>query len=333
MVGFLGATIQTLVPSLPAPVTNNAVAAVEIDGRWHVYSFLGLDSTKRWSGVMSRAFEWAWGDDAWTPIEAPAGAGRLAATAQVVRGRVYLFGGYTVGADGSEKSLPNVDVWDPRTRQWSHGTDIPVPTDDAVSGVWRDSLVYLISGWHDRDNIANVQIYDPARNTWRQGTPIAGTSVFGHTGGIVGDAIVYVDGVGVFPDEHPRFRLVGESWRGDIDPSDPTTITWSRLPPHPGPLIYRGAAVSIPGRGMLIHGGSDHAYNYNGIGYDGRPAQPTGAVMVWDPDTGRWQAGPPARDPSMDHRGAILLPSGVFVLGGMGPGQRVRSQVIGVERK
>ena len=160
--GQTAAQLWTAAPALPVPVANNAVAAVTVDGRAVVYSFLGIDSTKRPSGVTSRSFKWSVGGTAWRPVPPPPGPGRLAATAQPVRGAIYLFGGYTVAADGSERSLPNVDILEPSSDTWRRGAPIPVPVDDAVSGVWRDSLVYLISGWHDRDNVANVQIYDPA---------------------------------------------------------------------------------------------------------------------------------------------------------------------------
>ena len=141
--------------------------ALDSDHRPAVFSFLGLDSTRRWNGVVDWAFRWDLGSDRWRTVAPVPGRGRLAATAQAVRGRIYLFGGYTVAEDGSEKSLPNVDVYDPATDRWSAGAPIPVPVDDAVSGVWRDSLVFLVSGWHDRDNVADVQIYDPAADRWR----------------------------------------------------------------------------------------------------------------------------------------------------------------------
>ena len=49
------------------------------------------------------------------------GPGRLAATAQGVRGRVYLFGGYTVDAKKNEHTLPDVNIYDPNTGRWTLG--------------------------------------------------------------------------------------------------------------------------------------------------------------------------------------------------------------------
>ena len=136
----------TIAPELPSPTTNNAVVAVNTERGAAVFSFLGLDSTKVWSGIHSRSFRWTIGDPEWTEVQPVPGRGRLAATAQAIAGTIYLFSGYTVDADGSEKSLPNVDIYDPDTDTWSRGADIPIPVDDAVSGLWNDSLIYLISG-------------------------------------------------------------------------------------------------------------------------------------------------------------------------------------------
>ncbi|NJD19015.1 MAG: hypothetical protein FIA95_07005 [Gemmatimonadetes bacterium] len=134
-------------PPLPAPVTNNAVAAVGTGTGVAVFSFLGLDSTKVWSGVTNASYRWDVGSpEGWRAVEPVPGPGRLAGTAQVRRGRIYVFGGYTVAADGKERSLPDVNIYDPATGRWARGADIPYPVDDAVSGVWKDSLIVLVSG-------------------------------------------------------------------------------------------------------------------------------------------------------------------------------------------
>ncbi len=309
------------VPSLPRPVSNNAVAAVETSRGWEVYSLLGIDSTKGWNGTVNWAFRWNPSEAEWDEIAPVPGPGRLAGTAQGVRGRIYVFGGYTVAGDGSERSLPDVDIFDPETGAWRKGAPIPVPTDDAVSGVWRDSLIYLVSGWHDRANITNVQFYDPASDEWRQATPIPGPPVFGHAGSIVGNAIVYVDGVRV--DENPRrFSAERSSWRGDIDPDDPTRITWRRIEDHPGPTLYRAGGGAAPD-GVILLGGSDNPYNYDGVGYNGEPSRPLVGVYRYDVHNDRWEALGSLPRGVMDLRGIVLAGDRLIVIGGMLGGQRV----------
>lgn len=314
------------------PVTNNAVTAVETPSGRAVFSFLGLDSTKRWDGVIHRAFRWNVGEAGWHEVTPVPGAGRLAATAQAVRGKIYLFGGYTVARDGSEQSLPNVDIYDPATDTWSRGASIPVPVDDAVSGVWRDSLIYLISGWHDRDNVRDVQLYDPAHDQWKEATPIPGPPVFGHAGAIADNTIVYIDGVRVTRVPR-RFVIESSSWRGDIDPANPTHIDWTRLPDHPGPALYRAAAGGVGGASqsatqwVVFAGGTDNPYNYNGIGYNGVPSQPRADVFAFDLTTGEWVTLPPLPTPRMDLRGLVVAGDRALLVGGMLAEQRVTATV------
>jgi N-acetylneuraminic acid mutarotase len=310
--------------ALPAPVANNAVAAVSLGGSDLVFSFLGLDSTRLYSGIHDRVFRFDVAAGEWSELAGP-GAGRIAGTAQTVRGKIYLFGGYTVAADGSEKSLPDVDILDPATGEWSGGAPIPLPVDDAVSGVWRDSLIYIVSGWHDTDNVRDVQIYDPFTDSWQAATPIPGPPAFGHSGGIAGDAIVYVDGVATF-DSDPRFRITDAAYLGMIDPQDPANIEWRELPPHPGPPLYRMAALGV-GRRVLFAGGTDNPYNYNGVGYDGNPSQPSNALFAFDVSTGAWEILSDKPLASMDHRGFAAVGSRLFILGGMVDAQQVTARV------
>jgi len=313
-------------PPLPDPVSNNAVAAVETADGASVFSFLGIDSTRAWDGVVNAAYRWTVSADVWTEVAPVPGPGRLAATAQAVGGRVYVFGGYTVAEDGSEKSLPNVDIYDPDGDTWRRGADIPLPVDDAVSGVWRDSLIYLVSGWHDTGNVDRVQIYDPATDTWQQGTPIPGTPVFGHAGAIAGDAIVYTGGARVTGGS-PRYAIEPSAWRGDIDPGDPTLIHWRSVPMNPGPALYRAAGGSILGY-VVFAGGTTNPYNYDGIGYDGVAAEPEPGVFAYEVERERWVELAAMDVPTMDHRTIALLPGGRLVLvGGMEAGQRVTRRV------
>lgn len=313
-------------PPLPQPLTNNAVTAMELDDAAVVFSFMGLDSTKAWSGITSAAYRWDTdGSKGWRAVAPVPGPGRLAATAQALHGKVYLFGGYTVAEDGAERSLPNVDIYDPLSDRWTRGHDIPLPTDDAVSGVWRDSLIILVSGWHDGDNVAAVQWYDPAKDAWSSASPILGAPVFGHSGALAGSHVVYVDGVRTDGSD-PRFVMDTASWEGVVDPENPSTVTWSRIPDHPEPVLYRAAAGAV-GPLVLLVGGSAIPYNYDGMGYDGRPAIPLRQALAYAPSTGAWRVffAPPA--PSMDHRGLGVADGRVFLVGGMGEDRKVLSRV------
>ncbi len=319
-------------PPLPFPVSNNAVAAGRIGDTTWLFSTLGIDSTKRWSGITRAAFAWSPGARTWQRLpDVPGRVGRLAATAQVVRGKLFVFGGYTVDSAGHEASLPDVDVFDMRAGRWSRGADMPVAVDDAVSGVYRDSLVYLVSGWHDTDNVRDVQVYDVVRDRWYAATPIPGPGVFGHTGALAGQTIVYIDGALRQP-TGTSYRLERQAWRGTIDSTNPLRIEWNRTPStQPGPALYR-AAAAVCGSRVIFAGGTDNPYNYNGIGYDAVPSRPRREVFAFDVKTGAWIALPPLATATMDHRALAMVDGAGVIVGGMREGRRVSDTSVSAPR-
>ncbi len=326
--GIGSAASQTVPPDLPLAVTNNAVAGGRAGDRSVWYSMMGIDSTKAWSGISTRAFRWTDGDPTWTELpRVPGTVGRLAATAQIVRGRVYLFGGYTVSATGAERSVPEVDVFDPAIARWTVAAPIPIPVDDAVSGVYRDSLVYLVSGWHDTDNVAAVQIYDAVRDRWTAGTPFPGTAVFGHTGGLIDGALLVTDGAKRIPGP-VRYALEPQAWLGRIDPEHPTSIVWEKVADHPGPPRYRAAGGGCGRSTIVIAGGTANPYNYNGIGYNGAASEPEPGSLAFDVRSKRWRTLPAPPAGTMDHRGLLVDGVSGWVIGGMAGGQRVTAGVV-----
>jgi len=306
---------------LPEPRANLTTAAVSVDGRWSLVAALGLEAGRTWRDVTASAFLYDPAAGRWRKLPDVPGPGRLAGTARAWRGKLFIYGGYTVAEDGSERSVPNVDVLDVRAAAWTRAADIPVPTDDAVSGLWRDSLVYLVSGWHDRDNVRDVQVHDLSADRWLGATPIPGPPVFGHAGAVARDVIVYIDGVRVDRDPR-RFVLEASSWRGDIDPTDPTRVTWRRIADHPGPPLYRAAAGAW-GDWVIFAGGTDNPYNYSGVGYDTRPAEPRTGVFAYNVRTGEWRELEPLPVAVMDHRGLVIAGDRAYLIGGMEAGQTV----------
>ena len=98
------------------------------------------------------------------------------------------------------------------------GAPIPVPIDDHVQAVWRDSLIYVVTGWSDTRNVPNVQIYNPTEDKWIEGTSVP-TGVqfesFGTSGTILGDTIFYYGGASF----GFRFPVQNTLRKGVIDPS------------------------------------------------------------------------------------------------------------------
>ena len=85
----------------------------------------------------------------------------------------YVIGGYHVFADITVRAQfgPGTSVGSGHETWLTDGAPIPIPIDDHVQAVWRDSLIYVITGWSNNTNVAAVQIYDPALDQWSVGTP------------------------------------------------------------------------------------------------------------------------------------------------------------------
>lgn len=312
---------------LPSPVTNNAVAAGFIDGEQWVFSVLGVDSTKRWSGITRRATAWSSRSGRWREIAPVPGVdGRLAATAQFVRGRLFVFGGYTVDSAGKERSVSAVDSYDPLTDRWSGGAPMPIAVDDAVSGVYRDSLVYVISGWHNSDNVRDVQVYDVVRNRWSSATPIPGPGVFGHSGGMAGETLVFVDGAVRRPGP-VHYALRKQTWIGTVNAQRPLEIHWRAGPERKGKSLYRAAAGRC-GPLVMFVGGTHSPYNYDGIGYDHRPSAPVATVWAFDTKSLAWRRLADAPVATMDHRALAVVGDRGWVIGGMRDDQRVSASIV-----
>jgi len=167
------------------------------------------------------------------------------------------------------------------------------------------------------------RVYDTVHDAWLAATPIPGPGVFGHGGAIWGDTLVYADGVRV---AGLRFVMSTAGYRGIIDPTDPTTIDWRELAPHPGPPKYRMAAGAWDGR-IYFSGGSDDPYNFDGIGYDRNPSEPDGETFAYNLRTDLWERTEAQSVATMDHRALVPCGDALIAMGGMEAGQVVSGRV------
>ncbi len=332
--GLLFAADPPKFEPLPVPLSNNAVASVKSRGSLLLYSMMGIGAKKTWDATSNSAYLLEPESDTgkWIEVRSvPGTAGRLAATAVGAREHVFLFGGYVVDAQGGERTLSDVNVYEPLTDRWFRAEDLPVAVDDAVAGVSRDRYIYVVSGWSKTDAVRDVQLYDAEKNKWSQATPIPGTPVFGHAGAVVGDTIVYIDGAYKNPaGGQPKYVASDECWMGKIDHHDRSKIQWTKLPVHPGPARYRIAAGgSEKDQKIYFSGGTDNPYNYNGNGYNGVPAEPSPVTFAFNLRSGKWETiNEHTPQPTMDHRGLLVIPEGLVIAGGMEKGQQVTGRTV-----
>jgi hypothetical protein len=146
----------------------------------------------------------------------------------------------------------------------------------------------------------------------------------------VDDTIVYVGGAAQSPAKNgPKYLPSDECWMGKISHHDHDKIQWTKLPPHPGTASFRIAAGgSDRDRKIYFSGGTDNPYDFNGVGYDGKPAEPSPVTFAFDLRSGKWETlNDNTPNPTMDHRGLIATSEGLLVVGGMEKGQQVTAKV------
>jgi hypothetical protein len=278
--------IQEMSP-MPERVSNNAVVEGFINGEPYVYSFAGIDSTLSDSGIHLRSYRYSVNDDVWQAIPPlPDDMGKVAASASRVGDIIYIIGGYYVFPSGREESSDKVHRYDIASNTYlSDGAPIPVAIDDQTQVVWRDSLIYVVTGWSDFTNVVEVQIYNPTLDEWSSGTSVPVSHdyrSFGSSGVIIDDVIYYFGGAesrGLFPIQSD-FRM------GVIDPDDPLQIDWSLMTLGTESVGYRMAASVSQGRAFWI-GGALETYNFDGLAYDdSAPVSPANRSLLFDPKDG-----------------------------------------------
>jgi hypothetical protein len=317
----------TEMDTMPIHISNNAVTHASISGEPFVFSFGGIDTSKIYSGITLRSFKYDVNGDNWSEIPPlPSGQARIASAASTVKNKIYIIGGYSVASNGSETSSNKVVIYNPSTNSYeTDGTPIPTPIDDHVQCVWRDSLIYVITGWSNFSNVPYVQIYNPSNDTWASGTPLPSLTdykVFGGSGTIIGDTIYYFGGavsVG-------NFYATKKLRKGIIDSNDPTNITWTLEDDGPN-NSYRSACLNY-GNNVFWVGGSATSYNYNGIAYNGTGGvTPLTQIMRYDTYTNHWYAGNGSPYSVMDLRGvAQTSPVSWIICGGMNENQQVTNR-------
>ncbi len=331
-------TLMQEVANMPQAISNNAVVEGWANDTPYVFSFGGIDTSKTWSGISLKSFRYNTITDIWDTIPPlPDTMGKIASAASYIDSIIYIIGGYHVLSNSTEISSNKVHRYDPRTNTYlSDGANIPVPIDDHVQAVYKDSLIYVITGWSNTGNVPNVQIYDPTNDNWLTGTPIPNNNTYKSFGasGIIIDSTIYYHGgasTGVnFPGQS-TLRI------GQINPTNPTQITWLTNSPGTSEISYRSVPAHLSSAGndfILWLGGSSITYNFNGIAYNNSGGvNPRNEPIYFSTFNNTFmnsiQFNPQDTLP-MDLRGIANFPSltshYVYIAGGMEKGQKVTSK-------
>ena len=322
----------TKVGELPVKVSNNAVCEGFINEVPYLFSFAGIDSTKIYSGIHLQSFRCNFETKKTIQIpDLPDTRGKIACAANRIDDIIYISGGYHVFKDGHEVSSNKMHRYDIVNNIFlEDGAPIPIATDDHVQAVWKNTLIYIISGWSNKENIPNVQIYNPKTDIWLNGTSTPNTSAyksFGASGTIIGNTIYYFGGA----TSDKGFAIQNQLRIGKINPNNPTEIKWSIIETK-----YTGYRMTCTTVDNKIHwlGGSNNTYNFNGIAYDKSGGVPTNNRDLFL-STSKFEFFENfVTEIPMDLRGiANIKPKIKYIAGGMLSNQKVTRNIYKLEWK
>ncbi len=322
-------------PDLPEPVSNNAVASTNIRGKTYIASFMGIGPGKQHADIHSKVFMHTLGEFGWQTLPPVPSqqklSGRIAASAVALNNNFFVFGGFSVHADGSTQTATDSYRLDPVTRRYTKLNDMPVPVDNAVALAYQNRYIYLVSGWSDHGNVNLVQLFDNFTQRWSQATPFPGKPVSGLAGAMVDNQMLLCDGVALqyHADKKRELKAAAACYLGTVG-SNANQIDWQPIAHPTGSARYRMAGINtkVDGKEMMVFiGGSTEPYSYNGIGYNGTPAEPDSKIWVFSAEEKRWLK---AADTTavMDLRSLVDINGEVYSAGGMTNSQQVSSKLI-----
>ena len=325
--GFSQSWQWTELAPIPFPTSNNAVCEAVVNGEKFVYSFGGISTGKTYADIHLRSFKYTVSSNTWSEVDPlPDALTKIAAGASFVKDKIYIIGGYHVYSNGNEVSSNKVHVYNPSTDVYeTDGAPIPIAIDDHVQCVYKDSLIYIVTGWSNTGNVPNVQIYDPSLNTWQVGTSTTNNvffTAFGASGYILGDTIYYHGGA-----SGGSFGARNYLRKGFINPLDPTNITWLPYEVATGINGYR-AACSGAGSMVFWLGGSSVSYNFDGIAYNGSGGvAPSARVLHYETSGTQYFDEDNQPYGVMDLRGIAKLSNSQWIIcGGMDSTQTVSTR-------
>lgn len=187
-------------------------------------------------------------------------------------GKFYLFGG---------RRVQPVDVFDPKTNTWSHGSPPPMEIhhfQPVIIGtkIW---LLGTMKGEFPRETpLDSVMIYEPETDTWKDGPTIPQARRRGAAGcALHKDGWIYVVG-GIIDGHHSGTQ----AW---FDRINPETGEWQILPDAPNKRDH--APCAIVGDKLYFFGGRETG-RHNGTDYDAFFDYTIGDVDVYDFNAGTW---------------------------------------------
>lgn len=213
-------------------------------------------------------------------------------------GRVFVAGGFS--GEG-EPPLGSTEIFDPKTGRWVAGPHLTLGRGGHAAARLGDGRVVEVGGWiSPRRYTATTEVYDPTTEQFLAG-PALPVAADGLSATSLADGSILVTGGQVEP---------------GVATAAATVIAADGKSAHPvGPLgraRFKHTMVALPSGDVLVIGGTS----------DDREL--LDSTEVYDPQTGRFSAGPTMSAGRYKLSGeAAVLPDGRVVVAGGGPGVEI----------
>jgi N-acetylneuraminic acid mutarotase len=174
------AATDTWTQKTPMPTNRLGVEANVVDGKIYV---IGGNVPRLWVSEpplhVNEVYDPA--SDSWSS-SSPIPTAVLLYASAVVDDKIYIIGGINP-VEFPNTTLTLVQIFDPKTNQWSQGTPIPTgvacAAAVATTGTLAPKRIYVFGGelFNSTASIWNIptnltQVYDPETDTWSTGTPM-----------------------------------------------------------------------------------------------------------------------------------------------------------------
>jgi N-acetylneuraminic acid mutarotase len=259
------------IAKMPLALKDNSGARDPATGM--VYSVGGYDGSNDTTAIYAydpKSDSWSKVADLTTAVEVPA--------VGFINGKLYVVDGW--GPHGVP--VATLEIYDPKTGKITTGANNPVPAAGGNASAVMNGKLYIVGGCNDAQcssPLKAVQVYDPATNSWSSAPDYPHPVDFLSCGSIEGK-LYCAGGAGSYADGYvydPAYPDVGWSPIADIPAQgglfgagyiaslgklllsggltrggnavtnegyayDPTTNTWSDLPPA-NEVVFRGASA------------------------------------------------------------------------------------------
>ena len=235
--------------------------------------------------------------------------------AEVINGKLYLFGGLNVY--GSDVAAGKVQIYNPVTNSWSLGASMPWAA-GSVSTAYINGKVYAAGGIVGTVTVNTAAVYDPASNTW---APIASMPV-GRNHAAAG-----TDGQKLYIFGGRTGKNATTIGFNDVQIYDPFSNTWqwsgqtgSTIPPLPQARGGMGKAAYY-GNEFYVMGGETTKYGTGQVAGD-----VYNRVDVYNPFSQTWRLEAPM--PTARHGIFPVVGAGKILVAGGGTHSSISSSKV-----